>query len=39
MFRITFMPHLNGIIDEKFRTAFPATKLNDEYQMTLEMNS
>jgi hypothetical protein len=28
--------HQNGIIDEKFRKSFPATKLNDEYQMTLD---
>jgi hypothetical protein len=27
--------HQNGIIDDKFRKSFPATKLNDEYQMTL----
>lgn len=28
--------HQNGIIDEKFRKSFPANKLNDEYQMTLD---
>jgi hypothetical protein len=28
--------HQNGIIDEKFRQQFPATKLNDEYRMTLD---
>jgi hypothetical protein len=26
----------NGIIDDKFRKLFPTTKLNDEYQMTLD---
>lgn len=28
--------HQNGIVDEKFRKSFPAMKLNDEYQMTLD---
>ena len=28
--------HQNGIIDERFREYFPITKLNDEYQMTLD---
>jgi hypothetical protein len=28
--------HQNGIIDDRFREYFPATKLNDEYQMTLD---
>ena len=28
--------HQNGIVDEKFLKSFPATKLNDEYQMTLD---
>src|SRR5437764_9870745 len=28
--------HQNGIIDEKFRASFPATKPNDEYQITLD---
>lgn len=28
--------HQNGIIDEKFRKAFPAARLNDEYRMTLD---
>lgn len=28
--------HQNGCVDEKFRRYFPATKLNDEYQMTLD---
>jgi hypothetical protein len=28
--------HQNGIVDEKFRKSFPAAKLNDEYQMTLD---
>jgi hypothetical protein len=27
--------HQNGIIDEKFRKAFPDTTLNEEYEMTL----
>jgi len=28
--------HQNGVIDEKFRQHFPATRLNDEYGMTLD---
>jgi hypothetical protein len=28
--------HQNGIIDDKFRKSFPATELNNEYQMTLD---
>jgi hypothetical protein len=28
--------HQNGVIDERFREFFPAAKLNDEYQMTLD---
>jgi hypothetical protein len=28
--------HQNGIIDEKFRKAFPLAKVNDEYPMTLD---
>ncbi|MEZ5398838.1 MAG: ATP-binding protein [Bryobacteraceae bacterium] len=28
--------HQNGVIDEKFRQHFPATKVNDEYRMTLD---
>jgi hypothetical protein len=28
--------HQNGIVDEKFRQHFPATKVNDEYRMTLD---
>jgi len=28
--------HQNGIVDDKFRRYFPATKVNDEYPMTLE---
>lgn len=28
--------HQNGIVDERFRKAFPASKLNDEYRMTLD---
>jgi hypothetical protein len=27
--------HQNGIVDDKFRHYFPATKVNDEYPMTL----
>ena len=28
--------HQNGIVDDKFRQHFPATKVNDEYRMTLD---
>ena len=28
--------HQNGIVDDKFRKSFPATKVNDEYRMTLD---
>ena len=28
--------HQNGIVDDKFRRYFPATKVNDEYPMTLD---
>jgi hypothetical protein len=28
--------HQNGIVDDKFRQHFPATKVNDEYCMTLD---
>ena len=28
--------HQNGIVDDKFRQYFPATKVNDEYRMTLD---
>lgn len=28
--------HQNGIVDEKFRKAFPLAKINDEYRMTLD---
>lgn len=28
--------HQNGIVDDKFRHYFPATKVNDEYPMTLD---
>jgi hypothetical protein len=28
--------HQNGVVDEKFRQHFPATKANDEYRMTLD---
>ena len=28
--------HQNGIVDDKFRQQFPATKVNDEYRMTLD---
>jgi hypothetical protein len=28
--------HQNGVVDDKFRRYFPATKVNDEYPMTLD---
>lgn len=28
--------HQNGIVDDRFRKAFPLTKVNDEYRMTLD---
>jgi hypothetical protein len=28
--------HQSGVIDERFRQQFPATKLNDEYRMTVD---
>lgn len=28
--------HQNGVVDEKFRKFFPASKINDEFEMTLD---
>ncbi len=28
--------HQNGIVDDRFRKAFPLTKVNDEYRMTFD---